>query len=248
MQKTYRESTQLQIRNCDLTGHWRPGDMMEFLQEAAGTHSSLLGASRTALRQQGIAWVLTRIEVEMDRWPGAGDTVSVETWPMPTRRCFFPRCYLLRDGENREIGRAGSLWVLLDLNTRHMTTPENIVRLIPDNSDLPAPIGLPAPVRQIAGTLETVEKRPEYTDFDTNLHVNNCRYVDWCCNMLGVETLAQSELARFALNFDQEIRPGMALSCELRRLGDAYSYLCRSGSTVCFEMGGTLRPRTDLPR
>ena len=49
---------------------------------------------------------------------------------MPVRRWFFPRYFIFRDASGAEIGRAGSLWVLLDIHTRKMTKPDLIQSLM----------------------------------------------------------------------------------------------------------------------
>ena len=155
MLKTYREEMRIQTCHCDLTGQWRPSAILEAMQETAGVHSELLGVGRNALIQKGVVWVLTRLEVVMDRYPKIAETISIETFPMPVRRWFFPRYFIFRDASGAEIGRAGSLWVLLDIHTRKMTKPDLIQSLMPDNSDLLAPLGLPAAVSEVSGTLET---------------------------------------------------------------------------------------------
>ena len=91
MLKTYREEMRIQTCHCDLTGQWRPSAILEAMQETAGVHSELLGVGRNALIQQGVVWVLTRLEVVMDRYPKIAETISIETFPMPVRRWFFPR-------------------------------------------------------------------------------------------------------------------------------------------------------------
>jgi len=75
-----------------------------------------------------------------------------------------------------------------------------------------------------------------------NGHVNNTRYIDWCCNALGINTLRQYELASFALNFNQEVRPGQELRTELRRQDSAFSFSGFEGDTRHFDVGGMLRP------
>ena len=83
---------------------------------------------------------------------------------MPVRRCFFPRYFIFRDSNGIEIGRAATLWVLLDLGTRSMTKLDVVKALMPDNSDLLAPLGLPAAVTEVSGTLQTEMRQPRYTD------------------------------------------------------------------------------------
>ena len=241
--KTYTETFKLLTRDCDLTAAWRPGAVLLAMQEAGAAHSEQIGAGRNALALQNLAWVLTRIEVEMDRYPKAGETVTLETFPAPVRRWFFPRYFMVRDGSGTEIGRAASLWVLLDLTTRRMVQPGAVAALMPDNSDLPAPLGLPGSVSEISGTLEEARFLPRYTDLDPNRHVNNTRYVDWACDALGVETMAAYELANFTVNYNMEIRPGQEIRTELRRLSRDFSFSGFVDGDRHFDLGGHLRPR-----
>ena len=233
MVKQYKEETLLRTCNCDFTGQWRPSAILETMQEVAGTHSELIGVGRNALIEQDLVWVLTRVEVVMNRYPKVTDTISVETFPMPVRRWFFPRYFVFRDDQGQELGRAGSLWVLLNLSTRHMAPPDSILSLMPDNSDLVAPLGLPGPVTEVSGAVTT----------DVNHHVNNTKYMDWCCNALGIDCMKEHALRRFCLNYDVEVLPGQEIRTELRTLGDHFSYCGFHESQRSFDIGGELMAR-----
>ena len=241
--KTYSEKMRLQIRDCDLNAAWRPGALQQALQEISGAHSLLLGAGRDSLLDMGVVWILTRIEVRMDRYPKVDENIELETFPTPCRRWFFPRWYRIRDDQGKEIGRAGSLWALLDLHERKMIQPGKVAALMPDNRDLPAPLGLPATVTQVSGTLSAAEYMPRYSDIDLNGHVNNTRYVDWACDALGIDAMRDYELAHFAVNYNQEIRPGETVHTELRRMGNVFSFSGTVDGRNHFDLGGELRPR-----
>lgn len=243
MLKTYQEKLTLRTCNCDLMGTWRPSAILEVMQEVAGAHSTLLGLGRGTLLDQNMVWIVTRAEVVMDRYPIIGETITVETFPMPVRRWFFPRYYIFRDESGAEIGRAGTLWALLDINTRRMSRPDAVTALLPDNSDLAAPLGLPATVAEVSGTVQHAAYLPVYTDIDNNFHVNNTRYMDWACNALGVEVLEKQCLARFDVNYNMEIRPGQEVRTELRRLGDDFSFSGFIGNERHFDVGGVLMGR-----
>ena len=246
--KTHTENLKLRSGDCDLAGAWMPGALLVALQEASEAHSILLGAGREDLRKLNIAWVLTRLEVDMDSYPLMEESVSIETFHAPVRRWFFPRYYILRDAKGEAFGRAASLWVLFDLTTRRMLRPESLPVLFPDNSDLPAPLGLPAPVTEVSGLMTQEIRRPVYTDLDANRHVNNTKYMDWCCNAIGIDTLERMELAHFAINYDTEAVAGDEIRTEYRRLGSDFSYSGFHGEKRCFDIGGTLRPRTRTAR
>lgn len=242
MQKTYSTTTRIRSDQVDMNSRMKPSALLEDMQEIAGAHAEVLGVGRSMLLDRNLVWVLTRIEVQMARYPLFGETVTIETFPMPNRRWFFPRYFIFRDENGTQIGCAGSLWVLLDVRERKMSRPDPILSLMPDNSDLTPPLGLPATVAEITGAFESETRRPVYTDLDMNGHVNNVRYMDWCCNALGIDTMRHSELASFALNYNQEILPGQEIRTELHRKDDAFSFSGFAGETRHFDVGGLLRP------
>ena len=130
----------------------------------------------------------------------------------------------------------------MDWRSRRMASPDSIKHLLPDNSDLPTPLGLPAPVTEVSGTCTASEYVPVYADLDVNGHVNNTRYMDLCCNALGVDTLREHCISRFLINFDHEIRPEDTVSTELRVLDGEFSFTGRIGDNRSFEVGGRLTP------
>lgn len=246
MQKTYCESFRICAAQTDVNARLKPSALLELMQEMAGAHAEIIGVGRKLLLDQNLIWVLTRVEVQMARYPRFGETISIETFPMPNRRWFFPRYFIFRDDKGNQIGCAGSLWVLLDVEARRMSRPDPIIALMPDNSDLTAPLGLPATVNVLPGDFESELRSPVYTDLDMNAHVNNTRYMDWCCNALGIDLLRSHELASFALNYNQEILPGQQIRTELHRSGCDFSYSGFHGDARNFDVGGVLRPIDDI--
>lgn len=243
MLNTYDESFILRPRDCDLNEKWRPSAILETMQDAAGAHSTLLGCGREELVKNNIVWVLSRCELHMDRFPSVGEKITVHTFPTPTRICFFPRYYIFTDERGEMIGKAGSLWLLLDLGTRRMLPPGEIGKLIPDNKDLSVPMNLPATVGKLQGEEFVSEYRPVYTDIDVNGHVNNTRYADLLCNALGITLMQEYEPDHIILNYNHEILPEHTVT--LRRIlkGNEYRLSGIVNDTVAFEIGGTLRKR-----
>lgn len=243
MVKTYDETITLRPRDCDLNGKWRPSAVLETMQDTAGVHSMLLGCGRDDLIRHNIVWVLSRCELHMDRYPAVGEKVTVHTFPTPTRICFFPRYYIFTDARGEMIGKAGTLWLLLDLSTRHMLPPGDIAKLIPDNSDLSVPMNLPATVGRLQGEEFVSEYRPVYTDLDVNGHVNNTRYADWLCNALGIELMTEYEPERIILNYNHEVLPSHIVT--LRRIIRLPEYRLSGlvNQSAAFEIGGILRRR-----
>ena len=243
MVNTYDESFVLRPRDCDLNEKWRPSAILETMQDVAGTHSMLLGCGRDELVKNNIVWVLSRCELHMERYPAVGEKLTVHTFPTPTRICFFPRYYVFTDEHGEMIGKAGSLWLLLDLATRRMLPPGDIGRLIPDNKDLSVPMNLPATVGNLQGEEFVSEYHPVYTDIDVNGHVNNTRYADWLCNALGMELMKEYEPERIILNYNHEVLPDHTVILHRILKGNEYRLSGIVGEKSAFEIGGILRKR-----
>ena len=244
MMNTYDETFTLRPRDCDLNDKWRPSAILETMQDVAGTHSLLLGCGREELVKKNIVWVLSRSELHMDRYPVSGEKITVHTFPTPTRICFFPRYYIFTDARGEMVGKAGTLWLLLDLTTRRMLPPGDVGKLIPDNKDLSVPMNLPATVGNLQGEEFVSEHHPVYTDLDVNGHVNNTRYADWLCNALGIDMMTEYEPERIILNYNHEVLPGHVVT--LRRIlkGNEYRLSGIVNDSTAFEIGGSLRKRT----
>ena len=240
MSKTYIQEFRIASYQTDLTARMKPSAILEIMQEMGGAHAELLGVGRSSLMPLNLAWVLTRVEVRMERYPLSGEIITVETFPMPNRRVFFPRYFIFRDAQGKQIGCAASLWVVLDVTTRKMANAAQIVPLMPDNSDLTAPMGMPATVEEAPGEAAEAVRIPVYTDLDVNGHVNNTRYLDWCCNALGIDAMRRGAMLHFTLNFNQEILPGQEVRTVLHRDGNAFSFSGFEGDVRHFDVGGIL--------
>jgi len=240
MLKTYVQDFRVASYQTDMSSRIKPSAILEIMQEMAGAHAELLDVGRSRLQPMGLAWVLTRVEVHLERYPLSGEIITVETFPMPNRRVFFPRYFIFRDETGAQLGYAGSLWVVLDVATRKMGNPAEIAAMMPDNRDLTAPMGMPATVEEISGADEEAFRIPVYTDLDVNGHVNNTRYLDWCCNALGIDTLRSHAMTRFAVNYNLEILPGQEVRTVLHRQEDRFSFAGFEGDVRHFDVGGTL--------
>lgn len=243
MSKTYSETMELRACSCDMGGAWSPSAILAAMQETAGAHSALLGLDRNTMNSLGLAWVLSRVRVEFDRVPLMGETIRIETYPTPNRHMFYPRSHRFLDAAGNSIGRANSLWVLLDIESRRITNNAFVQSSLPDNSDLPMATGMPAGARPLTGEATVSVSVPHFTDLDVNHHVNNTKYLDWCCNALGIEVMRELCLRCFDVSYDAEIRPGDEIRSELIRLADSFSFCGFDADKRRFGISGKLSPR-----
>ena len=133
--------------------------------------------------------------------------------------------------------------MLLDVNTRKMLPPGDVAALIPDNSDLTAPMGLPAMVTPLDGEMQISARLPRYTDLDVNQHVNNTRYADWACDALGIQTMQEHCLQSLFVNYSAEVLPHQEMALHTCRRGDAFQVSGYHDGKLHFELGGKLQKR-----
>ena len=245
LQKSYTENLVIHSAAVDLTDTWRPSAILEAMQDAAVSHCVGLQLGRPELLPKGLAWVITRSEIVMDRLPRVNEHITITTAPMPARRFFFPRFYLFHDAEGKQIGKANSLWVLMDLETRHAVLPDAyIMEHYPDNSDLTAPMGNPGATDIVDAEPMEHLLTPQYTDIDANLHMNNVRYMDWACNALGIETLRTHAMTHFIVNYNSEIRPGEVVRTVLQQKEGSFAFSgFAADDSRHFSISGDLMPR-----
>ena len=101
--------------HVDAFGRVKPSVLLHFAQEAAGGHCQLLQLDWDTLAQKDLFWAIIRQRVQVTRLPMRGETITVETWPMPTTRTAYPRATIGYDAEGNELFRVMGLWVLMNL-------------------------------------------------------------------------------------------------------------------------------------
>ena len=166
----------------DRYGRLRPAAILFLAQDMAGRHCVQLELTYEQLAARGLFWAVTRHRVRVNRLPRSGETITLETWPMPTTRVAYPRALRATDEKGRELFSVISLWVLMDIHSRAMVLPGKSgveVSGILRGSELSAPLGLPAKELE-SSTLRQVC----FTDLDRNGHMNNTRYLDWVYDLL----------------------------------------------------------------
>jgi medium-chain acyl-[acyl-carrier-protein] hydrolase len=175
-----------------------------YLQESAGNHAYQLGAAVTHLLQKNLTWVLSRLHVQMKRYPLWRETVEIKTWPADVAHLFAVRDFELCDRQNHLIGTATTSWMVLDIKQRKpVAIPENIRHMHADS-----------PGRAIADKFDTlpVMKHPQFekifhvrlSDLDVNRHVNNVNYIEWALETIPEEIWQTCFLSDLEIGFRAE--------------------------------------------
>jgi len=214
--KIWTEEFPVRLHEIDARGHLSIQSICNFLQSAASNHAQALGVSLDHLRSSGHTWVLAQLKLQMDDYPKIDTPVRIHTWPAGTERLYALREFRIHDEDGRTYGRAGSSWLILDVERRRPVRLEPFGRSIHQTSH---PDDVSASLEKLP-PLEvpdiTREFRVRYRDLDVNQHVNNVSYVEWALESLPTSTLMRGFLRDLEVNFLGERPISGTLLCPRR--------------------------------
>lgn len=209
MEPLYSQNFEITDHYVDCFGRMTPASILLMIQEVAGKHCMALSVDYETLAKRGMFWAVTRHRVQIERMPQLGETIRVETWPMPTTKVAYPRSVVAYDEAGNECFRAISLWVLMNLDTRSMILPgKSGISVVGSlrGLELPSPGSL-----ALMDHTQTRQRQVCFTDLDRNGHMNNTRYLNWVSDLLPSAFHQGHEVKEFTICYHAEAREGQVL-------------------------------------
>ncbi|MCH5217067.1 MAG: acyl-[acyl-carrier-protein] thioesterase [Muribaculaceae bacterium] len=177
------------------------------LIDVATDHANQLGIGFLKLEPLGRGWVLSRLSVEMRRWPLTGEAYVVKTWIESWNAHFSERCFSFTTKSGETLGYARTIWMIIDLTTHQSvgTGGEHVPAELIDGSACPIP-GLR---RHRPFTPQKVTEYVfKYCDLDFYRHVNTVRYISILLNQFTLADFDTHLLSRFDIAFAHEAKYG----------------------------------------
>ena len=198
-------SKEFSISSYDLNpkGQARLTCMANFFQEMAYHHADQLGFGYDDMNERKTMWVLSRMRIRMNRYPGWDDQVNVETWHKGMDRLFGLRDFTVKDRSGVILGVASSAWLILDSRTRRPVRPtEDVLHHgRGDESVFDAKLEkilLPDEMKVLN------HQKVVFSDLDIMGHVNNVKYMEWCIDSATNEFNLDREIREIEINFMHE--------------------------------------------
>ena len=187
------------------------------LQEAAERGSYSMGFGTDFLKDNEICWIILKMRLQFTELPSWHDTFKIRTWGSYVDKFYFGREFEIYSSDNRQIGKATSVWILADWNTHRPVIPQK-------RPELPLPV-VQNPVlvfdekapkihfperNEIAGETEkpVIIKYADYNELDRNRHVNNSRYTAWAYDALFKQGIDVSLIEDIIINYNSEVLAG----------------------------------------
>ncbi|MGV3487493.1 MAG: acyl-[acyl-carrier-protein] thioesterase [Tuberibacillus sp.] len=205
----FKRNYHIDLRDVDFTKKLKLSTLFGYFQDIASLASLDLGFGIETLEKKfGVAWILTRIRVDIQRYPIWDEEITIETWPLEPGKVEFERDFLVKDARDEIIIRAVSKWVIMDIQERKIKRTEFIGITYPENRTERAIEGKFGKLKNF-GNLETAYKKViGYSDIDFNGHLNNSKYVDYIMDCFHVDDHKNHTIRTIDLSFIQEALPG----------------------------------------
>ncbi|ONK56157.1 uncharacterized protein A4U43_C10F4730 [Asparagus officinalis] len=192
--------------------------LLNLLQETALNHvmssglaSDGFGATHEmSLRK--LIWVVTRINIQVNKYSRWGDVVEIDTWVAASGKNGMRRDWIIRDHTTQKIiTRATSTWVIMNRKTRRLSKiPEQVREEV-------KPFFLDRKILSQNGDDYKIDKldeatakhirsglAPRWNDMDVNQHVNNVKYIGWILESVPLNILEHYHLTSMTLEYRRE--------------------------------------------
>lgn len=181
MERIFKKTITITQQDVNSSGKLKLSSLLHYAQEISGNHSDQLGFNWDTLASRDLFWAVLRHRVTINRLPSVGETVYLETWPIPATRAAYPRCVRAMDSQGNTLFETISLWVFMNIKTRAMVLPGKSGVDVPGvlRGDEPSFPGSLPPAQPTQSSLWQVDEE----DLDINGHVNNARYLDHVENL-----------------------------------------------------------------
>ncbi|KAF7806334.1 palmitoyl-acyl carrier protein thioesterase, chloroplastic-like [Senna tora] len=220
--------------------------LMNHLQETALNHvktAGLLGdgfGSTPEMCKKNLIWVVTRMQVVVDRYPTWGDVVQVDTWVSASGKNGMRRDWLVRDCKTGEtLTRASSVWVMMNKLTRRLSKIPEEVRGEIGSYFVNSPPIVEEDDRKLpklddnTADYKRTGLSPRWSDLDVNQHVNNVKYIGWILESAPQPILESHELCAMTLEYRRECGRDSVLQSLTAVSSADVGNLAQSGGVEC---------------
>ncbi|MDP2968786.1 MAG: thioesterase [Deltaproteobacteria bacterium] len=219
--KTWEDAYLVSFYEVDAKNRVFLPSLWKYLQETAWNHANRIGIGYLDLARNNHFWILSRLAIDMDEYPGWGDKIQVKTWLLGSSRLFAFRDFSILREDGRIIGGAKSAWVVLNLKSRK---PQRIEPFLKDLSSLSDQHGAETALNKLPALSHPGEETfftVHYSDLDMHQHVNNARYIEWVLDSYPLEMNQTHHISTFEINFLAESNCGDELSIQSERQKDS---------------------------
>ncbi|MDR0547605.1 MAG: acyl-[acyl-carrier-protein] thioesterase [Dysgonamonadaceae bacterium] len=188
---------------CDFTEKATLTVICNFLLDAATIHAEERGFGFERIHKDNVAWVLSRLSIEMTEYPVHNQNLTVETWIESISRSFTQRCLRFIDRNNKVIGYARTIWAAINVESRRpidiLAWRSDMADYVVSESEKCCPIDKMNKIPAIENTEPTMGYTVRYSDIDINKHMNSVKYIEHIINVFDLSFFREKFIQKFEM-------------------------------------------------
>lgn len=224
----------VEIERCNADGKLKLSGLQRYLQDCAGEDFDTYGTTGDEMRKNGMAFVLTRISMDIIQDMYAGDNIEILTVHDHIEGVCMIREYVVVS-QRGFCCRATTVWIILNLNTRRILRPTAIehyppsVYMFKQQVDAEKRIFSKEEITSPAGEILITK---DY--IDENGHVNNTYYQDFVAKAVDGRYCGK-KITHVQISYVHEAFEGALLNLSGIFEENIARVRAENGDSCCFE-------------
>ncbi len=201
----YEKKLIINSNDIDNSYTLRVSSLLRLMQSVVMEHTEILKVGYEETSLKGISWVITRLNIKINRLPKYQEEIRCLTYPKDTKMLFYPRYFYIYDKDDNLLVSISSIWTLIDQKTRQVIINKEIGdRCVGETlNDEP-----PLPRKLEENTLLDIvaSRHVLYSDIDLNNHLNFTKYMEYLLDTHNSSFFQKHSIKEVTLNFLKEIK------------------------------------------
>lgn len=203
----YNKEFAITFRDVDITGHLTISTLVDFMQETARNHATILGLAYSDL-EDDYYWIVVRTKAKLSKAPSIGETIRIETYIAGLEKLFSVRRFDIYNEEGEKLGCIIAYYLLMKKENHRPV----LLKKLDGKADLFQYSYEGEALEKLNEGIEDVvstTKRFVYSsDIDTNHHMNNAHYIRWIMDMFSVAELENKRVVSIQIQYVKEVLEG----------------------------------------
>lgn len=210
---TWKKEMEVPAFAADFRGKIKFYYLCDWLFDAASEHARSLGWGYGDLKKQKRYWVLSRLHVQMQHYPGMHEHITLETWPRGISGAFALRDFRL-SVRDAGVCLATTAWLILDARNGRPVRINEFSEIHDYDTGKYAIKEVPGKLPPVEDPDQSLQVPVRYSDLDVNDHVNSAKYIEWIQDSFDKKAYLNRQIGDFMINFLSEGRFGDVIRLE----------------------------------
>lgn len=193
--------------------------LCSFFQDIAGNHTVACGVGWEVLQRENIFWVLSRLKIEVNKYPDWQQTITIRSWSNGLNGIMAVRNFQVLSANGEELVKAVSMWLTVDTASRRIVRPNDLMNDFPLCNDRLFDVN-PDKIEALTKPVGFQPEAVSFTETDMNMHMNNVSYIDRIINSYDFDFLMNKQIREFEINFLKEAKPGEMLKVQQQKTNE----------------------------